>query len=135
MEKVRRQLSTEAFAAFREDSGAFMRGALTAGELHQRVAALGAAAEVPQLAALCPDADKRAQLLEAHRCAPSAALHDEYGACRCHNSEERPKSLSTEPELSVEIRAPICELQFACAHTKSHRNLQAPGSGLWGHRR
>lgn len=89
MDKVRRQLSAEAFADFREQSGAFMRGALTAGKLHRRVAALGAAAVVPQLAALCPDADKRTQLLEAHRC-PLPAHSDEFGACRCHIPEERP---------------------------------------------
>lgn len=67
MEKVRRQLSGEAFTEFRQQSSAFMRGGLTATELHRRVVALGAAAVVPELAALCPDANKRAQLLEAHR--------------------------------------------------------------------
>ena len=69
MDKARRLLSDTDFAAFRQASGDFMAGRLDAGELHRRTEALGAAALVPDVAALCPDPDKRRQLLAAYRAA------------------------------------------------------------------
>lgn len=67
MEKMRQDLSPQDLATFREQSAAFMGGSLSASKLHTRVAALGVAVDVPQLAALCPDASKRDELLQAHR--------------------------------------------------------------------
>lgn len=67
IEKARRQLSEADFAAFKQDSGQFMAGRLPAAALHSRIEALGVASLVPELAALCPDAQKRAQLLQVHR--------------------------------------------------------------------
>ena len=44
-----------------------MRGDATAQEFHTQVVSLGLAALLPDLAALCPDAAKRTDLLEVHR--------------------------------------------------------------------
>ncbi|KAF8068299.1 GLG1 [Scenedesmus sp. PABB004] len=67
IERCRAQLSEREFATFREQSGAYMQGGVSAGAYHKRVVQLGLLALVPQLAALCPDAERRAALLGAHR--------------------------------------------------------------------
>ncbi len=69
VDKARRLLSDADFAAFRQASGDFMAGRLDAAALHRRTEALGAAALVPDVAALCPDPDKRRELLAAYRAA------------------------------------------------------------------
>ena len=56
MERVQRQLSSDAFSTFRAASASFMQGELSAKQLHQRITQLGVAAVVPNMAALCPDA-------------------------------------------------------------------------------
>ena len=56
MERVQRQLSSDAFSTFRAVSASFMQGKLSAKQLHQRITQLGVAAVVPDMAALCPDA-------------------------------------------------------------------------------
>lgn len=58
VERVRQRLSPDDFAAFRQESASFIRGAITAAALHQRVTQLGVAAMLPELAALCPDAGR-----------------------------------------------------------------------------
>ena len=67
VDKARRLLSDADFAAFRQASGDFMAGRVDAAELHRRTEALGAATLVPDVAALCPDPDKRRELLAAYR--------------------------------------------------------------------
>eukprot|EP00879_Flechtneria_rotunda_P019552 GHRR01020539.1.p1 GENE.GHRR01020539.1~~GHRR01020539.1.p1 ORF type:complete len:855 (+),score=361.96 GHRR01020539.1:259-2823(+) len=67
IERCKAALSEEGFRDFREQSGKFMQGDVSAGAYHKRVVQLGLLQLVPQLAALCPDADKRAALVTAHR--------------------------------------------------------------------
>jgi hypothetical protein len=67
VEKIRRQLDDGQFAQFKRQSGAFMQGSVPAGEYHRQVVQLGLSSLAPELASLCPDDDKRAQLVEAHR--------------------------------------------------------------------
>ncbi|KAK9820561.1 hypothetical protein WJX72_011657 [[Myrmecia] bisecta] len=67
IDKIRRQLDADKFDEFKRESGAFMRGSLPASAFHQEILSLGLAAIVPELAALCPDAQKRNTLLEVHR--------------------------------------------------------------------
>ena len=62
-------MSPEDFIQFKQQSALFMRGEATAQAFHSQVVALGLAALLPDLAALCPDATKRSHLLEAHRAA------------------------------------------------------------------
>ena len=66
IEKARQQLSMADFSAFKQDSGQFMAGRLPAATLHSRIQALGMSSLVPDLAALCPDAQKRKELLQVH---------------------------------------------------------------------
>lgn len=62
-------MSPEDFIQFKQQSALFMRGEASAQAFHSQVVALGLAALLPHLAALCPDALKRSDLLEAHRTA------------------------------------------------------------------
>ncbi|WIA10933.1 hypothetical protein OEZ85_011098 [Tetradesmus obliquus] len=67
IERCKALLSEAGFKAFREQSGAFMQGGVTAGKYHSHCVELGLTSLVPQLAALCPDADKRGALIAAHK--------------------------------------------------------------------
>lgn len=69
IDKVRQRVSPEDFAHFKQQSGLFMRGEASAQAFHSQVVSLGLAALLPDLAALCPDATKRTDLLEVHRTA------------------------------------------------------------------
>ncbi|KAL3156593.1 hypothetical protein ABBQ38_000883 [Trebouxia sp. C0009 RCD-2024] len=69
IDKVRQRVSPEDFIQFKQQSALFMRGEASAQAFHSQVVALGLAALLPHLAALCPDALKRSDLLEAHRTA------------------------------------------------------------------
>ena len=66
-DKVRQRLSPEDFALFKQKSGLYMRGAAAASAFHSEVLALGLAALLPDLAALCPDPAKRNALLDVHK--------------------------------------------------------------------
>ena len=67
IDKVRQRVSPEDFIHFKQQSGLFMRGEASAQAFHIQVVSLGLAALLPDLAALCPDATKRTDLLEVHR--------------------------------------------------------------------
>ena len=67
MEKVRQRLDDETVADFKEQSANFAQGQLNADSYHDFMLSLGLAALVPDIAALLPDAQKRADLLAAHR--------------------------------------------------------------------
>lgn len=69
IDKVRQRVSPEDFIHFKQQSGLFMRGEANAQAFHSQVVSLGLAALLPDLAALCPDATKRTDLLEVHRAA------------------------------------------------------------------
>ena len=66
-DKVRQRLTPEDFALFKQKSSLYMRGAAAADAYHAEVVALGLAALLPDLAALCPDQAKRNALLEVHK--------------------------------------------------------------------
>ena len=82
--KARRLLSGADLAVFRQASGDFMAGRMDAAELHGRIEALGAATLVPDVAALCPDPEKRRQLLAAYRAAAQAEDRSRV-RLSCHN--------------------------------------------------
>ena len=67
IDKVRQRVSPEDFSQFKQESGRFLRGDASAKGFHTKVVSLGLAALLPELAALCPDATKRNDLLEVHR--------------------------------------------------------------------
>eukprot|EP00878_Enallax_costatus_P026351 GHUV01028280.1.p1 GENE.GHUV01028280.1~~GHUV01028280.1.p1 ORF type:complete len:820 (+),score=339.54 GHUV01028280.1:679-3138(+) len=67
IERCKAALSEEGFQDFRQQSAAFMQGAMSAEDYHSHVVQLGLASLVPQLAALCPDEDKRSALVAAHK--------------------------------------------------------------------
>lgn len=66
---MRQRVSPEDFIQFKQQSALFMRGEASAPAFHSQVVALGLAALLPDLAALCHDAVKRSDLLDAHRAA------------------------------------------------------------------
>ncbi|KAG1663966.1 hypothetical protein FOA52_001092 [Chlamydomonas sp. UWO 241] len=67
IEKVRTQLADDAlFAQFRSDSVDFQRGTISANIYHEHMVAIGLLPLVAELAALCPDADKRGAIMGAH---------------------------------------------------------------------
>ena len=59
-------MSKADFKRFHEQTGAFMRGALPAADLHALCASLGLATEVPRMMALCPSEALRAEMLRVH---------------------------------------------------------------------
>ena len=67
IDQVRQRVSPEDFTQFRQQSGLFMRGEASAQAFHHQVVSLGLAALLPDLAALCPDATKRTDLLQVHK--------------------------------------------------------------------
>ncbi|KAF6252767.1 hypothetical protein COO60DRAFT_1274132 [Scenedesmus sp. NREL 46B-D3] len=67
IERCKALLSEAGFKEFREQSGAFMQGGVSAGKYHTHCVQHSLTSLVPQLAALCPDADKRAALITAHK--------------------------------------------------------------------
>ena len=86
IDKVRQRVSPEDFSHFKHQSGSFMRGDASAKDFHTQVVALGLAALLPDLAALCPDPLKRSDLLAVHRStfvAESAAKVMHASCCMC----------------------------------------------------
>jgi hypothetical protein len=68
VEQIKAQLSDDAkFGSFRAESAQFMRGDVSAGQLHSRMVAYGLLGLVTQLASLCPAGDRRGELLAAHK--------------------------------------------------------------------
>ncbi|GAX74773.1 hypothetical protein CEUSTIGMA_g2220.t1 [Chlamydomonas eustigma] len=64
---VRAKLNSDArFAQFKEHSGKFLKGILSAHEYHDLMVDLGLLQLVPEAAALCPILEKRSALREAH---------------------------------------------------------------------
>ena len=59
-----------------------MAGRTDAAELHRLTEALGAATLLPDVAALCPDADKRRQLLAAYRAAAQDGTRSQVSVTR-----------------------------------------------------
>ena len=66
MERVRQRLDADKFAVFKQQAGQFTRGGLSPPDFHAKLVTLGLAGLVPDMAALLPDASKRASLLAVH---------------------------------------------------------------------
>lgn len=85
---MRRRLGDEELvAAFKQQSALFGRGELQASAYHAYAAALGLAPLIPEIASLLPDANRRADLLAAHRSAftaEPAEHHDNRCAFPCY---------------------------------------------------
>ena len=75
------QLDADGFTAFRQEAGRYMRSELSAGNYHSKVVGLGLASLVPEMAALLPDATKRAELLSVHERAFSSNEPQSSGRC------------------------------------------------------
>jgi hypothetical protein len=77
IERIKEQLDEAGFASFRQQSGAFMRGDLSAAQFHRLVVELGLLPVVARLAELCPAPARRDELLRVHRgFLQSADAHD-----------------------------------------------------------
>lgn len=78
VERIKAQLDDAGFQSFKQQSAGFMRGSVAASAYHGQVVALGLLPLVTDLAALCPESDKRASLLAAHKAfLSSEAAHDQ----------------------------------------------------------
>ncbi|KAK9858006.1 hypothetical protein WJX84_008852, partial [Apatococcus fuscideae] len=66
IERVRQKLDAEAFAQFKQHTAQFARGSLSPPDFHTQLVSLGLAGLIPDMAALLPDASKRASLLAVH---------------------------------------------------------------------
>ena len=80
-------LDEELLAEFKVQSGRFASGQLTSSGYHSFAVSLGLASLIPEIAALLPDAAKRAELLAEHRQAfvaePSGRNGRYAGTCQC----------------------------------------------------
>lgn len=85
MEKIRGRLDAEDLTTFRSHAAAYMRGDTDAHSYYAVVDSLGLGPLVPEMAALLPDAGKRAELLSLHGAA--AASPSDAAAAAVHASQ------------------------------------------------
>lgn len=85
MEKIRGRLDEEDLGVFRNHAAAYMRGDTDAHSYYAVVDSLGLGPLVPEMAALLPDAGKRAELLSLHGAA--AASPSDAAAAAIHASQ------------------------------------------------
>jgi hypothetical protein len=119
IERIKSTLDDEsAFGAFRTRSAEFMTGAVSAAEYHRHVLSLGLLSLVTELAALCPDDERRSTLMAAHR--DYLASDDARGAGaggRGWVPPEAALALAARAEQNTSWACPRCTL------------LNAPSSG------
>ena len=92
LKKVKAQLSEEQLDEFRREASSFLQGVTDGPSYHRLVVSLGLGAMVPEMAALLPDEDRRAELLSAHSAAQqfdlaadAAAAHAmQFGSWQCN---------------------------------------------------
>ncbi len=92
LRKVKAQLSEEQLDEFRREASNFLQGATDGPTYYRLVVSLGLGAMVPEMAALLPDEDRRAELLSAHSAvqesdlaADAAAAHAmQFGSWQCN---------------------------------------------------
>ena len=92
LRKVKAQLSEEQLDEFRREASNFLQGATDGPSYYRLVVSLGLGAMVPEMAALLPDEDRRAELLSAHSAAQesdlaadAAAAHAmQFGSWQCN---------------------------------------------------
>lgn len=75
LKKIKAQLSEEQLHSFRREASSFLQGTTDAQSYLRLVVSLGLGSMVPEMAALLPDEDRRAELLSAHSAAQRAE-HD-----------------------------------------------------------
>ena len=94
LRKVKAQLSEEQLDEFRREASSFLQGATDGLTYYSLVVSLGLGAMVPEMAALLPDEDRRAELLSAHSAAQqrdlaadAAVAHAmQFGSWQCNRS-------------------------------------------------
>ncbi|CAK0783675.1 hypothetical protein CVIRNUC_006874 [Coccomyxa viridis] len=72
MKRIKTQLSEEQLDQFRAEASSFLQGGIGASAYHELVVSLGLGSLVPEMAALLPDPDRRAELLSVHSAAQQA---------------------------------------------------------------
>ena len=72
MKRIKAQLSEEQLDQFRAEASSFLQGGIGAAAYHELVVSLGLGSLVPEMAALLPDPDRRAELLSVHSAAQQA---------------------------------------------------------------
>ena len=92
LKKVKAQLSEEQLDEFRREASNFLQGGTDGPSYYSLVVSLGLGAMVPEMAALLPHEDRRAELLSAHsaaqqfgQAADAAAAHAmQFGSWQCN---------------------------------------------------
>eukprot|EP00873_Tetraselmis_striata_P040719 jgi/Tetstr1/460983/TSEL_006135.t1 len=67
VQKIQQRVDADAFAAFKRESGKFMRHEIDAGAYFHKIAELGLVSLTAELASLCPEPQRRAELLDVYR--------------------------------------------------------------------
>ena len=73
MEKMRQEMSPEAFTGFRMQSMGYLKGQITVNEYYDLIVSVGLTEYVDSLAQLCPERAKREELMRLHRDSVMAA--------------------------------------------------------------
>ena len=84
MKKIKAQLSEEQLDQFRAEASKFLVGFTGASAYHGLVVSLGLGSMVPEMAALLPDPERRAQLLSVHSTAQQAEQDLAVDAAAAH---------------------------------------------------
>lgn len=141
IDKIKTQLADEQrFAQFRGDSARFMRGELGAADYHARMVDLGLLGVAAELAALCPNPDRRTALMDAHKAylAEPGALSTpprggmagwvppEAALAAARVAEEAPSWACPSCTLLNAPQAPQCE---ACGAAGPRGSRAAPSRG------
>ena len=84
LKQIKAQLSEEQLTDFRREASNFLQGDIDAPSYHELVVSLGLGAMVPEMAALLPDEDRRAELLSAHSAAQQAERNLAGDAAAAH---------------------------------------------------
>jgi hypothetical protein len=120
------------FDEFRQRSAAWVKGDMTSSAYHAAVAAMGLVSVVPELAASCPDAKKREELLRVHAAAfegppprgaaPGSWMPPEAAAAAVEAAAAKSSWACGTCTLVNAPEAVTCE---ACGHPKPRRELEA----------
>ena len=69
IQQIKSKLNASEFQQFRDVSSSWLKGSVSSKEYHSVITTLGLVEVVPDLAATCPDAEKRGELLGVHKVA------------------------------------------------------------------
>ena len=99
IERVRQKLDADAFAQFKQHTAQFARGSLSPPDVHMQLVSLGLAGLIPDMAALLPDASKRASLLAVHSASFGSAPIEVYLNSRTAKSQHRNCAAELTPDI------------------------------------